>query len=247
MAKVLSFVSFPACPLERSERKFILTRMTKSVYDTMTSPPSAGNATPVFILDRLDGWIPDIAMQLIARELNHAETVFVRRRAAAPDHYDARFFTPYAEEPFCGHGILGAAHALHLATGLTRFDFSTRGGIAIAASVATRSQTWANGEEPVAVSMRFPASPADRTAALGIEESEIVRVGMNDLRDLIVELSADVDCSAAKMEFDPVALPGASPPSTRSQVITSESVKSVDGRIRVPESGQLRSDAVARL
>lgn len=173
-------------------------------------------------------------MQLIAQELNHSETVFIRRRpSAAPHVYDIRFYTPYAEETFCEHGILGAAHALHLSTGLTTFEFATFTGIEILACVSTSSQTWANDEDTVSVSMHFPSSPvvdklepalemkAGISAALGIDKDEILRVSMNDSTDLIVEISPQVDFSAERMAIDPVALLKASPPSTRSQVITS--------------------------
>ncbi|PVH71058.1 Diaminopimelate epimerase-like protein [Cadophora sp. DSE1049] len=200
----------------------------------MTSTPFSGNATPVLVLSSLDEWLPESSMQLIARELNHSETVFVRRRLnCTPNTYDIRFFTPYAEEPFCGHGILGAAHALHLSTGLTTFEFVTAMGIDTRASVSTTSQTWANDEDTVSVSMHFPCSPVVArlqpsldvktkfAAALGLDEVEILQIGMNDLMDIVLELNSEVDFSAENMAIDAVALLKASPPGTRSQVITS--------------------------
>ena len=200
----------------------------------MTSTPFCGNATPVLVLSEFEEWLPENSMQLVARELNHSETVFVRRRpSSTPNIYDIRFFTPYAEEPFCGHGMLGAAHALHLSTGLTTFEFVTITGIETGASVSTTSQTWANDEDTVSVSMQFPASPVvDRlqpplhvkerfATALGIDETDIWYIGMNDLMDVVLELNPEIDFSAEAMAIDAVALLRASPPGTRSQVITS--------------------------
>ncbi|KAH7410540.1 hypothetical protein BKA64DRAFT_357247 [Cadophora sp. MPI-SDFR-AT-0126] len=209
-------------------------QLSFAVYDTMTSTPFSGNATPVLVLNSFEDWLSERSMQLIARELNHSETVFVRRRPSSnPDTYDIRFFTPYIEEPFCGHGILGAAHALHLSAGLTTFEFVTATGIETRASVSTKSHTWANDGDTVAVSMNFPCSPvvarlqpsmdikAKFAAALGLDEVEILQIGMNDLMDIVLELNPEVDFSAATMIIDPVALLKASPPGTRSQVITS--------------------------
>ncbi|KAH7346151.1 hypothetical protein BKA65DRAFT_272289 [Rhexocercosporidium sp. MPI-PUGE-AT-0058] len=200
----------------------------------MTPTPFSGNATPVFILNGGNEWLSQTAMLLIARELNHSETVFVRsRRNASVNEYDIRFYTPYAEELFCGHGILGAAHALHLSTGLTMFEFRTSSGIGASTSVSTRSQTWSNDESPVSVSMEFPSSPVVATlqpsldvkagfaVALGLQDAEILQIGMNELMDIVLELDPNVNFSAERMDIDPVALLKASPPGTRSQVITS--------------------------
>ena len=46
-------------------------------------------------------------------------------------------------------------------------------------------------------------------------------IGQNALMDIIIEVDPDIDFSAQKMEIDPMALLHASPPGTRSQVITS--------------------------
>jgi PhzF family phenazine biosynthesis protein len=77
-----------------------------SVVDAFTSKPYAGNPAGVCILDadRDKHW-----MQLVAREMNHAETAFLLLR---PDHIALRWFTPTAEVDLCGHATLGSAHLL---------------------------------------------------------------------------------------------------------------------------------------
>lgn len=61
----------------------------------MTSTPFSGNATPVFILSGLKEWLSESSMQLIARDLNYLETVFIRRRPNSTlNAYDIRFYTP---------------------------------------------------------------------------------------------------------------------------------------------------------
>lgn len=81
--------------------------------------------------------------------------------------------------------------------------------------------------------MSFPSSPVlpslalsedirtDFAKALGVDASKILAFGQNDLMDVILELDPDLDFSALNMRINPVALLNASPPGTRSQVVTS--------------------------
>lgn len=206
----------------------------------MTPTPFTGNATPVFILDSLPAWLPENSMQLIARELNHSETAFVRLIAGAqPTSYSIRWYTPSAEEPFCGHGVLGAAHALHETTGQTSFDFVTNTGIKTSASIVSTSKK--EEIERVSISMSFPCSPILKNlqpssdvrkkfaGALGISPEKIIGIGKNALLDIIIELDPSIDFSAGAMYIDPVALLIASPSGTRSQVITSSWSADDDG------------------
>ena len=74
--------------------------------DAFTDRPFAGNPAAVCLLpaEREPAW-----MQLVAREMNLAETAFLLRRAAG---FDLRWFTPTAEVDLCGHATLASAHAL---------------------------------------------------------------------------------------------------------------------------------------
>jgi PhzF family phenazine biosynthesis protein len=159
--------------------------------------------------------------------MNHSETAFVRRKNETL--FEIRWFTPTAEEPFCGHGVLAAAKVLHDIYRLRSVKFRTFSEINISASIPTSQ---APGDV-LKVSMHFPSSPLVphlaitgdvrlRFAnALGIDEKKIVAIGQNELRDIVIELHSSVDFSAAMMEIDPKGLLDASPEGTRSQVITS--------------------------
>jgi len=52
--------------------------------------------------------ISDEMMQILAKEMNYSETVFI----TSVDDYQVRIFTPEVELPFAGHPTLGAAYVL---------------------------------------------------------------------------------------------------------------------------------------
>lgn len=58
-------------------------------------------------------------------------------------------------------------------------------------------------------------------AALKLPVEAVIGLSQNELRDVNIELDPSVDFSAKNMFIDAVALLDASPPGTRSQVITS--------------------------
>ncbi len=75
--------------------------------DVFTTELYMGNpATVVFSADNLD----EVLMQRIAHEAGSPVTVFVLRSRKADVRM--RFFSPYAEEPLSGHGIVGALWCL---------------------------------------------------------------------------------------------------------------------------------------
>lgn len=74
--------------------------------DVFTDTRFAGNPLAVVLEpDGLDG----AAMQAIAREFNHPETVFVFAPADPAHRASLRIFTPAAELPFAGHPTVGTA------------------------------------------------------------------------------------------------------------------------------------------
>ena len=113
--------------------------------------PFAGNPAAVCLPDGE----PDAAwMQHVARDMNQAETAFVRPRADGD--WDLRWFTPTVEVDLCGHATLAAAHILWVsgrATGAVRFH--TRSGVLTC--------TAAGG----LIEMDFPAEPAAPVGDLG--------------------------------------------------------------------------------
>lgn len=74
--------------------------------DAFTDVPYRGNPAAVCLLpaERDAAW-----MQLVAREMNLAETAFLLRR---DDGFSLRWFTPTVEVDLCGHATLASAHVL---------------------------------------------------------------------------------------------------------------------------------------
>lgn len=78
--------------------------------DVFTSRRFAGNPLAV-VLDA--GGLAEAGMQMIAREFNLAETVFVQPAREANNRARLRIFTPIAELPFAGHPTVGTAVLLN--------------------------------------------------------------------------------------------------------------------------------------
>ncbi len=110
--------------------------------DAFTNRPFAGNPAAVCVLDQP---VEDSWMQLVAAEMNLAETAFVR---AAGDHYQLRWFTPEVEVDLCGHATLATAHALW-----TEFAADPRATL----SFQTRSGLLSCRQEQGQIVMDFPA------------------------------------------------------------------------------------------
>lgn len=80
-----------------------------AIYDVFTGTALAGNPLAVvFDADHLS----DSRMQMIAREFNLSETVFVQTPENPAHTARLRIFTPGRELPFAGHPTVGAAIAL---------------------------------------------------------------------------------------------------------------------------------------
>jgi PhzF family phenazine biosynthesis protein len=94
--------------------------------NAFTDRPFAGNPAAVCVLPapRDAEW-----MQLVAREMNLAETAFLVREGR---DFQLRWFTPTVEVDLCGHATLASAHALweggHLAADEAG-RFQTRSGL----------------------------------------------------------------------------------------------------------------------
>ncbi|WP_326599342.1 PhzF family phenazine biosynthesis protein [Streptomyces sp. NBC_01803] len=86
--------------------------------------PAGGNPAGV-VLDATG--LDDAAMLAIAAEVGYSETVFLFPGAAAGS-FTARYFSPLAEVPFCGHATVAAAVALARRSGPGELLFATRAG-----------------------------------------------------------------------------------------------------------------------
>lgn len=81
-----------------------------ATYDVFTSERFGGN--PLAIVEQADG-LSTAQMQVIAREFNLSETIFVRTPKDPANTASVRIFFPTAEIPFAGHPTVGCA--IHLA------------------------------------------------------------------------------------------------------------------------------------
>ena len=186
-------------------------------YAAFTLDPAGGNPAGV-VLDASS--LDDAAMQRIAADVGYSETVFLRAlpesgAASGVRAFEARYFSPLAEVPFCGHATIAGAVALAEQDGPGLLDFATRAGqvtvttgrnadgnlSATLTSVATRIAT------------ADPADLAEALAALGWSEADLdpalpVRVayaGANHLvlaaatRQRLADLDYDFDRLAALM------------------------------------------------
>ena len=82
-----------------------------TTYDVFTTARFGGN--PLAVVEEADG-LSTAQMQVIAREFNLSETIFVLKPRDAANTASVRIFFPTAEIPFAGHPTVGCA--IHLAT-----------------------------------------------------------------------------------------------------------------------------------
>ncbi len=149
------------------------------IVDAFTDTAFAGNPAGVCILDqdRDRQW-----MQLVAREMNHAETAFMLLRA---DHVALRWFTPTVEVDLCGHATLGSAHLLWESGRVPLAEpirFRTKSGVLTCA----RDGDWINMDFP-ALASTWTDIPPGLDDALGAR----IRSAAKSRFDLLVELESE--------------------------------------------------------
>jgi len=174
--------------------------------DAFTDIPFAGNQLAVFTDARE---IPEEQLQVLAREINFSETVFVYP-ATGDGHARIRIFTPALELPFAGHPVLGTAFVLGGPLQLDEIWLETGAGV-----VPVRLER--DGSRIVFGWMRQPPftfEPYDRAdkllALLGVEEPgvpvELYRQGPGHVLvefgspEAVAELRPDL---AALLELNP--------------------------------------------
>lgn len=104
--------------------------MDLAIYqvDAFTDRAFAGNPAGVM---PLQSWLPDAKMQVIAAEMNLAETAFFAPDESGDEsHYRIRWFSPTREIPLCGHATLASAHILtkFLKPDVKRIRFDSQSG-----------------------------------------------------------------------------------------------------------------------
>src|SRR5581483_9651721 len=168
------------------------------VTDVFTDVPLAGNQLAVFTDARE---IPEETLQLLAREINFSETVFVYP-ANSEGHVRIRIFTPALELPFAGHPVLGTAFVLAGPLQLEELLLETGAGV-----VPVRVER--KGSNIVFGWMRQPAfgwEPYDRAAELlallGVEESGLpVDAYLQGPGHVLVELGSPAEVAALRPDF----------------------------------------------
>src|SRR5580704_8454258 len=123
--------------------------MRQWTIDAFATAPFRGN--PACVVEPLDAWPADAAMQALAAENNQAETAFLLK-TDDPARFGLRWFTPALEVPLCGHATLASGHVLLSEIGLVadHLVFDTKSG-------ALTLRRAGDGYE-----MDFPAQPPER-------------------------------------------------------------------------------------
>jgi len=155
------------------------------VVDAFADRPFVGN--PAAVLPMTEGEAQDAClMQLIALEMNLAETAFVIPMPdLGQDHFGLRWFTPAVEVELCGHATLAAAHILWETGSVKsgqRISFHTLSGVLLADPVKN------------AIHLNFPAERAVGECLPRLPKflGEPVFTGRNRM-DWLVELKPGTD------------------------------------------------------
>lgn len=103
-------------------------------YSAFAATPEGGNPAGV-VLDA--GGVTDERMQQIAADVGFSETAFLvgRTDESGVPRYRARYFSPAAEVPFCGHATVATAVALAERDGPGEVVFDTNAGAVTLRSV----------------------------------------------------------------------------------------------------------------
>ena len=172
------------------------------VCDVFTDRPLAGNQLAVFTDAR---GIPETELQLLAREMNFSETVFVYP-PAADGHVRLRIFTPTTEVPFAGHPLLGSAFVLAGPLQVETIRLETGVGV-IPVHVEREGARIVFGrmEQPVPTWEVYPEA-GDLLAALGIDRSRVpIELYDNGLRHVFVVLGAESEVAGLEPDLGRLA------------------------------------------
>jgi len=178
--------------------------------DAFADRPFAGNPAGVCVLERP---APEKWMQVVAAEMNVAETAFLVRREDGV--FDLRWFTPTVEVDLCGHATLASAHILWEEKHISA---------AVGAHFQTKSGPLRAWREGPAIRMDFPSEPvvqaeppASLADALGVSFSY---AGKNRM-DWLVEVADEEAVRAVRPELRPLAALG-----VRGVIVTARSASS---------------------
>lgn len=134
------------------------------LLDVFTREPLKGNQLAVVC--KADGLL-DGEMQVIAREFNLSETVFILKPQAERNTASVRIFTPHSELPFAGHPTVGAAVFLGLQNKVSAVRLEEKVGLITALFEKTDKRS---GEARFALP-RLPSRVATLTDKLGMAQA----------------------------------------------------------------------------
>jgi trans-2,3-dihydro-3-hydroxyanthranilate isomerase len=166
------------------------------LVDVFTDTPLAGNALAVFTDARE---IPEESLQLLARETNLSETVFVYPPTVEDAHAKIRIFTPGVEVPFAGHPTLGSAFVLAGPMQLGEIRLETgKGVVPVLLEREGARIVFGRMAQPIPTIAAFEDT-ALLFQALGVGGSELpVEVYDNGLQHLFVTLGSPAEVAALK-------------------------------------------------
>lgn len=143
---------------------------------------------------RLDRWLEDEILQLIARENSLPVTAFVVER---DDHLELRWFTSTVELNLCGHGTVAAAAVLFgsLDAEKESVAFRTKGGT----FKAVRNGELIDMDFPLHEAVPCETEPKHLVRALGREPKEILAAAQKYLA--VYEEEADIRAIAPDLDL----------------------------------------------
>lgn len=157
------------------------------VVDAFTTQRFSGNQAGVALLAPEEDFPAEETMRLLAGELKHSETVFVKPLEGGGFHL--RYFTPAGEVDLCGHATIAAFTALRERAGLAPGEYPAKtlaGDISIGVAADTIwmdmaapkvLRTFAQEELP-ALYAAYGLTMADKPDRL---EPEVVSTGLADI------------------------------------------------------------------
>ena len=151
---------------------------------------------PLAVFPEADGLNTE-QMQLIARQFNLSETVFLHQSDTPQAVKKLRIFTPNYEMPFAGHPTIGSAFVAHSLFNLpSHYQFETQAGL-VSLLHQNRLITFSLDKEVIAEPS--PYAKADFAELLGLPEQAIlettwINTGSNQLLVRVNSAQAVADC-----------------------------------------------------
>jgi trans-2,3-dihydro-3-hydroxyanthranilate isomerase len=175
------------------------------VCDVFTDVPLQGNQVAVFTDARE---IAEQSLQVLARELNLSETVFVYP-PEADGHVKLRIFTPASELPFAGHPVLGTAFVLAAPLQLIEIRLETgKGTVPVTLDREGARISFGRMQQPIPTIEPFRHSEA-LLDLLGVTSELPVEVYDNGIRHVYVALASEEEVAALAPDTQRLGLLGA--------------------------------------